>query len=76
MHWRRKVRLSRRLNLFLGGEAETLSARVHRAARLQGGLWVLAEVVINLLFLERDHCEDAYDWENRRKKRREKWLKR
>lgn len=61
--WR--VRVSRRFNVLLGGNNETFSTRTHRASHGKGGLWVCVEFGVNLLFLNKRHCEATYIWETR-----------
>lgn len=63
MHWRKRVRWSRRINAWLGGNPkEMLSSRLHREQRL-------VRYIVDLIFLilrgEVNHCFNTYCWETR-----------
>ena len=66
-----KVKISRALNRWTGGEDELLCYRIHIKARLRGGLWLWLEATINVMFFvirrERNHVKRNFLWERRNK---------
>ena len=64
-----KVRVSKAMNRWTGGEDELLCYRIYIQARLQGGLWLGWEGLINVTFFvirrERNHVKMNHRWQER-----------
>jgi len=55
------------VNVLLGGEREELSARIGRNAVRKGGVWCIAERVVDTILREPNHCWSAYLRETKRR---------